>query len=246
MLECSSNVKIIGNSCINKCDNFGQAIMRQFEKLDDEFALLSDRLDKANMPETSRRLTNMLSERRRLVLMLCKMGQPPDGSNNTDKESSTFQKNASNPKPHDDAGAFRKNKSVHWSDEQLGGSIIQEPNNKQRRAITSSAKLTHIFEQSPSNGKLHSVGGTRHSIKKKLKVSKNYSCLMQANHLTSRDAGTCDGPGNICAVGFGHAAECVKDILDEAAALRKEACYMLWKARYLEQLCDVDGIVKRY
>jgi hypothetical protein len=214
-----------------------QSLMKRFIELRDEFLSLSDRLHDASMPKVSKKLTQVLTERQRLVKLLLDMDATPP--------SSDFIPGNDEKRFHDQSGSLRngvsrqefempkKTKSVHWSDEHLGGSIIQDPS---------------VYANTTSNSSLSQVqrpGRYNENISKppptyKMVDSYTQTCCSRESQTDSQhDLNHC-----YCDMKIDDEMEYVKAILDEAAELRREACCMIWRAHYLEQLCDVDGLVK--
>lgn len=234
-------------------DDFKEGILSRFLKLRDEFLFLSKRLDRVKMEKVSKRLTQVLAERQRLMAMLF------------ETETPAYESHSVRPRDHNqkDFGMLKKTKNVHWSDDCLGGSIVQDPTvnvkepTDQEPVLKTSTphpwknldcrrhedskilpNVAQIIREWPKEA-YHS-GRAQSSPTYEMVDSSTQTDRRRESRTESR----CDMSGNLCTFGIGHAIGCVEDIVSEAAALRREACSMLWRAYYLEQLCDPNGIVK--
>lgn len=240
--------------------DFKQITLTRFLELRDEFYTLSKRLEAVNMPKISKRLTQMLAERQRLMVILLKLGEPSNDVPSYSNDEKLYERqNQSGESKHGDFGMLKKSKSVHWSDEHLGGSIIHDPTLTARQLEKPATLQEHmnnkirnppdfmyregseILFQTPSSPRQQ----PRHELHME-KLPPAYKMVDNFTQTRRRRQGLsqCDKKGSLCSFGIGHAIECIEEIVNEAAALRHEACCMLWRAHLLEQLCEADhGIV---
>ena len=211
-----------------------QILMNRFLELRNEFLSLSDRLHDASMSNVSTKLTQVLTERQRLVELLFNMDAASSSLLDPEQQKTRVQ-DQSREGEGISAHEFRmprKAKSVHWSDEHLGGSIIQNP----------SARAHH--NSYPTEVPRSGIRSHKHIFKpppkyKMVDCHTQTYCNNESQTERSRDLNRCH-----CNIVVDREIEYVKELLDEAAELRREACCMIWQAHYLEQLCDVDGLVK--
>ena len=207
---------------------------KRFLELKGEFLSLSDRLYDASMPNVSKQLTQLLTERQSLVKLLLDMdASAPFGFTPEMEEKGLPDRS----KPRHGASKQelrmpRKAKSVHWSDEHLGGSIIQDPS-------------AYVRQTSNSNG-FQTPG--RRDGKDISKLPPTYKMVDTHPHSSSSGENQRDSrhvqKQCCCNTRTHDEMEYVTEILNEAGELRREACCMIWRAHYLEQLCEVDGLVK--
>ena len=209
-----------------------QTIANRFLELRNEFLSLSERLHHASMPaQVSKRLTQVLSERQKLVKLLLDVDAPDSSDVSPTSEEKRFhgETRSRNLGSKESFGMPKKTKSVHWSDEHLGGSIIQDPS-------------MYIREPPYPN----STPEAYH--KDIINPPPKYQMVDHQTQTHPRRDGRTYNPRNsnqcYCNMKVNHDIEYVKDILNEAAELRREACYMLWRAHYLEHFFDADGMVK--
>ena len=212
-----------------------QSLMKRFLELRDEFLSLSDRLHEASMPSVAKKLTQVLTERQRLVKILLDMDASTSsdlGRENEEKRSHD-QSRSINGSSKQEFGMPKKTKSVHWSDEHLGGSIIHDPSLYVHQ--TSNSTSTH--DQAPRKYRELNNSKPPPSYKTVDRQTQTL-CGRESKTDSRRDLNQC------CNMNVDLELEYVETILNEAAELRREACCMIWRAHYLEQLCDVDGLVK--
>lgn len=211
-----------------------QPLVKRFVELKCEFLSLSDRLHDASMPKVSKQLTQLLTERQNLVKLLLDMdaSAPFDFDPENDEKRLHDQSKPRYGASKQEFRMPRKAKSVHWSDEHLGGSIIQDPS-------------AYVYQTSNSNG-VQTPGRNNEDISKPPPIYKMVDTRPRTSSSGERQR---DSRLDLklqccCNTRIHDEMEYVKEILNEAAELRREACCMIWRAHYLEQLCDVDGLVK--
>lgn len=240
--------------------DFKQVTLSRFLELQDEFYSLSERLETVNMPKISKRLTEMLAERQRLIVVLLKIGEPSNHVSSYSNNDKLYERQVqSRDSKHGDFGMLKTPKSVHWSDEHLGGSIIQDPTLTARepeKPATLQARMNNkirnppgfmygedseISSQTPSSPRQQ----PKHELhKEKLpppyRIVDNFTQTRRRRQRLSQ----CDKKRSLCSFEICDAIECIEEIVNEAAALRHDACCMLRRARLLEQVCEADhGIV---
>ena len=206
-----------------------KALVKRFLELKVEFLSLSDRLHDAHMPNVSKQLTQLLTERQNLVKLLLDMDASAPSNFDLKNEDGRLQDQS---KPRHASSMPRKAKSVHWSDEHLGGSIIQD----------SSA---YVRQNPDSNGVQETPSWNNEDISESPPRYKMVDIHHETNHShKSRSDSQLDLKHCFYKTRIHDKMEYIKEILNEAAELRRQACCMIWRAHYLEQLCDVDGVVK--
>ncbi|XP_028400081.1 uncharacterized protein LOC114523384 [Dendronephthya gigantea] len=211
--------------------------LKRFRELSNEFITLSNRLYNASMPKVSEKLTQVLAEKQRLVKLLLQVGAPAPSKTGSKRGETRFREEPRQRKgdSKQEIGMPKKTKSVHWSDEHLGGKIIHDP--------------SLYTEKRPNSNPSHKTPtkkpGRNH--KNDLGPPPRYKMVDSCTQTRrSSERSDCDLPSTCftCKMRIDHEMEYVEEILNEAAELRREACYMIWRAHYLEQLCDADGLVK--
>lgn len=225
------------HSSHRKHPNDSRQSLKRFRELCDEFISLSDRLYNASMPNVSERLTQVLVEKQMLVKLLLEVGAPPSSKISPNRGETRFreQPRQRNEDSRFETGAPKKTKSVHWSDEHIGGNIIHDPSVYAEKRPHSNP-LSNTPTKKPE----------RHH-KNDLKLPPRYKmvdCYTQTRRSNQNTGGELLSACFTCKMRIDHEMEHVEEILNEAAELRREACCMIWRAHYLEQLCDADGLVK--
>lgn len=192
-----------------------QELLERFHDLKNGFLSLSERQHDSNMPDICKRLNRALNERYELVKILLDMGASPTlRSNLLPHERRHNDEIKLNGAFGTEFGILKKAKSVHWSDEHIGRKIISE-------------------------GPFAVVNQVSHN-ENTAKLAPQYKIVSTNTQLPSSRGSQMDYPVD----GRFNEMEHVKVIMNEAAKLRREACFMLWRATYLEQLYEVDGMDK--
>ena len=206
--------------------------IKRFLQLRDEFLSLSDRLHDASLHTVSKKLTQALTERQKLVKELLDVNDLSSSSNFGHRNEEMRLHDQSRSKnltrsTERECGMPKKTKSVHWSDEHLGGSIILDPS---------------LYAHQINNSKSNSVQVQTPERHKGSSISKPPPSYKTVDRCTQTRSGRKKTENRNMKIDL--ELEYVEAILNEAAELRREACGMIWRAHYLEQLCDVDGLVK--
>ena len=223
------------SSDVQRNDSGQSPSVKRFLELRDEFLSLSDRLHDASITNVSDKLIQVLSERQKLVKTLLDMSNVSSAQNfGPDKEEMRLhhQSGSTNGSSKQEFGMPKKSKSVHWSDEHLGGSIILDPSLYAEKTYKSSS--THA--QTPGRHEESNIS------KPPPRYKTSDRCTQTSRDREKKESGRNSNEHLRMKVDL--ELDYVEAILNEAAELRREACGMIWRAHYLEQLCDVDGLVK--